>query len=93
MNKYDLTVLLNADLKEKPFDKFFEKIEALVKALEGKAGKLSEMGKKQLAYDIKGEKEAQFLSWVLELPPKNVIQLEKKLTNDKEILRHLLIRT
>lgn len=92
MNKYDLTVLVKSDLKEKAFDKFSEKIEALVKVLDGKIGKITEMGKKQLAYAIKKEREAQFLSWVLELPAKSVVQLEKKLVNDKEVLRHLLIR-
>ena len=91
MNKYDLTVLVKSDLKETAREKFVEKIEALVKILDGKIGKLTEMGKKQLAYDIKKQREAQFLSWVLELPAKSVVQLEKKLVNDKEILRHLLV--
>ena len=91
MKKYDLTVLVKSDLKETAKDKFVEKMEALVKALEGKIGKITEMGKKQLAYTIKKQKEAQFLSWVLELPAKSVVQLEKKLINDKEVLRHLVI--
>jgi small subunit ribosomal protein S6 len=91
MNKYDLTVLVKGDLKETAREKFVEKIEALVKILDGKIGKITEMGKKQLAYVIKKQREAQFLSWVLELPTKSVVQLEKKLVNDKEILRHLLV--
>ncbi|MEK7164285.1 MAG: 30S ribosomal protein S6 [Patescibacteria group bacterium] len=91
MNKYDLTVLVKSDLKETAKEKFVEKMEALVKTLEGRIGKITEMGKKQLAYTIKKQKEAQFLSWVLELPAKSVVQLEKKLINDKEVLRHLVI--
>ena len=91
MNKYDLTVLVKSDLKEKALEKFIEKMEALVLALDGKIGKITEMGKKQLAYTIKKQREAQFLSWVLELPSQTVVQLEKKLINDKEVLRHLVI--
>lgn len=91
MNKYDLTVLIKSDLKETAREKFVEKMEALVLALDGKIGKITEMGKKQLAYTIKKQREAQFLSWVLELPSKSVVQLEKKLINDKEVLRHLVI--
>ncbi len=91
MKKYDLTVLVKSDLKETAKEKFVEKMETLVKALDGKIGKITEMGKKQLAYAIKKQKEAQFLSWVLELPSKSVVQLEKKLINDKEVLRHLLV--
>lgn len=92
MKKYDLTVLIKTDLKDSAREKFVEKIEALVKALEGKAGKLTEMGKKQLAYAIKKNSEAQFLSWALELTSQSVVELEKKLVNDKEVLRHLLVR-
>lgn len=91
MKKYDLTVLVKSDLKEAALEKFTTKIEALVKALDGKLGKMTEMGKKQLAYAIGKQSEAQFISWVLELPAAGVVQLEKKLVNDKEVLRHLLV--
>ena len=84
MKKYDLTVLVKND-------KIVPKIEALVKALEGKLGRMTDMGKKQLAYPIDKQTESQFLSWVLELPAKSVVQLEKKLVNDKEVMRHLLV--
>lgn len=84
MKKYDLTVLVKND-------KIAAKIETLVKALDGKLGRMTDMGKKQLAYPINKQTEAQFLSWVLELPAKAVVQLEKKLVNDKEIMRHLLV--
>lgn len=84
MKKYDLTVLVKND-------KFAAKIEALVKALDGKLGRMTDMGKKQLAYPILKQSEAQFLSWVLELPRASVVQLEKKLVNDKEVMRHLLV--
>ena len=36
----------------------------IVKALEGKVGKMTEMGKKQLAYPIGKAKEAVFVSWI-----------------------------
>jgi small subunit ribosomal protein S6 len=84
MKKYDLTVLVKND-------KIVAKIEALVKALDGKLGRMTDMGKKQLAYPIAKQTEAQFISWVLELPATAVVQLEKKLVNDKEVLRHLLV--
>lgn len=86
MNKYDLTVLV------KKTDGVEEKIEKLVKALQGKAGRMVEMGKKQLAYDIQKNSEAFYLSWSLELPGEVVVELEKKLTNDHDILRHLLVK-
>ncbi|KKU28509.1 MAG: 30S ribosomal protein S6 [Candidatus Amesbacteria bacterium GW2011_GWA2_47_11b] len=86
MNKYDLTVLV------KKAEGVEAKIEKLVKALEGKLGKFTEMGKKQLAYPIAKTREAIFLNWVVEIPEAGVVQLTKKLTIDKEILRHLCLR-
>jgi small subunit ribosomal protein S6 len=86
MHKYDLTVLV------KKTEGIEEKLEALVKALGGKSGRMTEMGKKQLAYPIQKVSEAHYLSWGLEIPGDGVVQLEKKLTNDRDLLRHLLVR-
>lgn len=86
MNKYDLTVLV------KEIAGMEEKVEKMVKAFEGKAGRMVEMGKKQLAYEIKKTNSANFLTWTLELPAKSVVELDRKMTLDKDVLRHLLIR-
>lgn len=86
MNKYDLTMLV------KSAEGVEEKMEKLVKALNGKAGRMVEMGKKQLAYPIKKLSEAQYLSWTLELESPSVVQLERKLTVDRDVIRHLLVR-
>lgn len=92
MNKYSLVILIGAGLTAEARDKFMEKMEKTVKALKGKVGKVTEMGKKQLAYRIKDQPEAVFWEMALELPPKSVIELDKKLTIDKEVIRHLLCR-
>lgn len=67
------------------------KIEKIVKAVEGRVDKVVEMGQRQLAYKISGQAEAQYLSWMLELPAAAVVELGKKLNVDKEILRYLLV--
>jgi len=85
MQKYDLTVLVQKAT-------IGEKIEKLIVAVGGKAGRMIEMGKKQLAYPIKKLSEAVFLSWTVELPAEVVLQLNRKLTIDKDVVRHLLVR-
>ncbi len=91
MTKYDLTLMVAADTDAEARKKLEDKMEKLVKALDGKVGKTVEMGKKQLAYKIKGVREAAFFNWSLELPAAAVVQLDKKLTVDREVLRHLLV--
>jgi small subunit ribosomal protein S6 len=89
--KYELTIMVRAEVKDEARDKLVDKLEKTAKAIGGNVVKTMEMGRKQLAYKISGQTEAVFLNLVLELPPAEVIQLEKKLTVDKEILRHLLV--
>ena len=84
MLKYDLTVMVKKA-------EAGTKIEKIIAAVGGKAGRMIEMGKKQLAYPIKKLSEAQFLSWTVELDPQLVVQLQQKLIVDKEVVRHLLV--
>jgi small subunit ribosomal protein S6 len=91
LKKYELVIMLSSEVKDDTREKFSQKLEKTVKALGGKVARSLEMGKKQLAYKIKGQSEAVYLDLVLEMPVAEVIQLDKKLTVDKEILRHLLV--
>lgn len=86
MQKYDLTVLV------KDTSGWEEKIEKLVEVLEGKVSRMTEMGKKQLAYPIAKQTESHFLSWTVEVGSDSVVQLDKKLSVDREVLRHLLVK-
>lgn len=95
MQKYEVTLMVNSEVKGEAKDKLIERMEKIVKALGGKMGKLTEMGLKQLAYKIHDQGEANYISWALELSPEGVVQFGKKLTAEgqkKEILRHLLIK-
>lgn len=86
MRKYKLVVLV-----KKP-DGFEEKMEKLGKALGGRVVKMASMGRKQMAYKIKGVGEADYLDFSLELPQAAVVELEKKLAMDREVVRHLCLR-
>ncbi len=85
MQKYDLTVMVKKT-------EAGTKIEKIIAAVGGKAGRMIEMGKKQLAYPIKKLTEANFLSWTVELDPQLVVQLQQKLTVDKDVVRYILCR-
>ena len=91
MRKYDLTIMVPASVVGEEQKKLETKIEKVVKALDGKLGKMVEMGRKQLAYKIGKAQEAAFFSWSVELPAASVVQLSKKLTVDHDVLRHLLV--
>jgi small subunit ribosomal protein S6 len=90
--KYDLTIILRPDLKDDGKDESVKKYEKLVKTLGGVPGKVMEMGKKQLAYKIKNKSEGVYVNLGVEMPSAGVVELEKKLAVDNDILRHLLVR-
>ena len=85
MLKYDLTVMVKKA-------ETGSKIEKIIAALGGKAGRMIEMGKKQLAYPVKKLSEALFLSWTVEMDTQLVVQLQQKLTVDKDVVRYILCR-
>ncbi|HBC72567.1 MAG: 30S ribosomal protein S6 [Candidatus Amesbacteria bacterium GW2011_GWB1_47_19] len=92
MSKFDLTILTKAISAAEDPEKLAEKIGKTIKALEGRVEKTALMGRKQLAYKINNMTEAVYTNFKLELPGKAVVQLAKKLSVDKEIVRHLLVK-
>lgn len=86
MQKYELTVIA------KTVEGLEAKVEKIVKALGGKVGKIAEMGKKPLAYQIKKAGEGNYLQILVELPGKAVVELVKKLNVEESLLRHLIVK-
>ncbi len=86
---YNLTLVLRSTLKEADRKKVLENI----KGLFGKA-KITEKdwGQKALAYPIKKEVSGYFVS--MEIVPEAVVSndSEKKILNNNDVLRHLLLR-
>lgn len=87
---YNLTLVLKSSLKEGDRKKVIEQIKSLL----GKA-KITEKewGQKALAYPIKKEVSGLFLSWAIEAEEVIPMDFEKKLLNNADVLRHLLLRS
>lgn len=86
---YQLILVLKSSLKEVEQKKLVEAIKSqLAKA------KISEKswGQKALAYPIKKEVSGLYLNWNIETDSIVPADFEKKLYNNENILRHLLLR-
>ncbi len=90
MENYELTLVLpgKAKSKEKTVK---ERIEKVIKTLEGKVAKAESWGEIELSYDIKKEKTGIFMYFELELLKSSVKAINEKLRMDGDVIRYLLV--
>lgn len=90
MRSYELILVIKASLTDVLRKKLIAGVKVLLKDL--KIIKENEIGQKALAYKIKREANGFYLDFVLE--GENVPEnFDKKLLENDDILRHLLLRT
>lgn len=86
---YQLTLVLKTNLKEADQKK-------LVESIKGELGKAKitekSWGQKPLAYPIQKEVSGLYLHWTIESDQVIGKDLEKMLTTNDKVLRHLLLR-
>ena len=89
MKTYQLVLVLKTSLTEANRKKFLETFKGWLGAT--KIAKEEEWGEKVLAYEIQHEKSGFYLNYLLE-SDKLPEDLEKKLFNHADVLRHLVIK-
>jgi small subunit ribosomal protein S6 len=84
MNKYEITIITKEDEKEKPIKKEIE-------GLGGKVITVNSVGQRQMVFPIKKETAGYYTVVLFEIDPTKVLELNKKLGLNQEILRHLIL--
>lgn len=92
MNKYELMVVYNSDLKEDEVKKNISTLTDKVKELKGSVSKEDFWGLKDLAYEINRQTKAYYLVLNFEMDSQSVSELEALVKADESVLRHLLTR-
>lgn len=90
MNSYELTLVLSPE--EKEADKTLVKIKGWIEAGKGKLSKIDKTGLKDFAYPIKKLSKGNYLFSILEIDPKELSAVERRLRIEPSILRYLLVR-
>jgi len=85
MQKYEITYFTAPDEKTNV-------VETALKDLGGKILENNNIGIRELAYEVEGLKEALFTSVIFEIESDKLKDLEKKLNQDKKIIRFILIK-
>lgn len=92
MRRYELMMVLRADLPE---DRLQSSIERVIRSVVGAGGqivKVSPWGRRRLAYEIDHQREGSYHIVVFEGEPAFVQELERSLLISEEVLRHLVTR-
>jgi len=84
MKTYEITFIAQEDLKDKP-------IKTVLTALSGKLLDTTSIGEKQFAYKIKKETRGFYTTVLFELEPEKIPELNKKLAQEEEILRFIIV--
>jgi len=92
---YELTYLIAGDLLDADVAKIKKEMADLVEKHKGEIVKEEDWGRKNLAYKIKEAgktfAEAVYIHNIIELPAQEVQKLDKALSLDHKIIRHLLV--
>lgn len=91
MRAYDLVLVMKTSLDEKSRKKLLEDVKSWMKDV--KVAGEAEWGQKPLAYKIKREVAGIYQQLKLETEKVIPADFEKRLQNNENILRHLLVRT
>lgn len=91
MREYELTVLIRPDL-EANLDAALGKVKQLVADNGGSVKSEDNWGKNRLAYKIKGEDFAVYVSMDVELPADAPLKISNALNISDEVIRYLLVK-
>jgi len=92
MEKYELTLVLDADLNSEDQKKLIAKIKKTIEENKGKIKQEEEWGKKELAYPINKKKNGVYLLLNLESSKEDLPKIDKKLKIEEGVLRFLILR-
>ena len=92
MQKYELTIVMDAKLTPSKRKTVQETIEKTVTLLKGKVGTVLDWGEKELASKIKGREMGYMLHFPLELTTDSAKALTEKIKTEDAIIRYLLVR-
>lgn len=92
MNKYELTVVVNATIEDDERAAVIDKCKAYVDRFGGKVTNVEEAGKKKLAYEINKMKEAFYYFVQFEAEATAPAEIESRVRIMDNVLRFLIVR-
>ena len=87
MKKYELLTTIKPNLDNDEADKVIAKIEESVSSLGGSVVDTDKMGRKKLAYDVKGFRDGFIAVLKINLEPDKVVEFKRQLKLNENVIR------
>jgi len=92
MNHYETIYIVNPTLDDDSLKETIDKFSDLIKKLKGTIVKVSEWGKRKLAYDVKRFDKGYYVVLDFCALPKMLTELERNLKLDDRILKYITVK-
>jgi small subunit ribosomal protein S6 len=93
MQKYQLAVIFDYKITEEEKEKINSRIKKIIEEAKGTIENVDDWGKKAQAYPLGKQEEGYYEIFYFSGEAAVAIPVEKKITLEEKILRHLLVKT
>jgi small subunit ribosomal protein S6 len=90
MRKYELVCVIQPDLDEAALNGVLDRVKGWITESGGSVDKVDVWGKRRLAYEIRKQREGNYVLINLSIPPTAMSALEQNLRYTETLMRHLL---
>jgi small subunit ribosomal protein S6 len=92
MLQYETIFMTDPNLTDEEIDAITQLVESIVTTSGGKVLKTEKWGKRRLAYPVDHREEGIYALMLLECPPAQVKEIDRRYRMNDRILRHLTVR-
>jgi small subunit ribosomal protein S6 len=90
MRKYELVCIIQPELDETAFKGVVDRVSGWITEAGGSVDKVDVWGRRRMAYQIRKQREGQYVLVNLTLDPKSTSELERNIRYLEPVLRHML---
>ena len=92
MNKYESVIIINPSVEEQGVKDLIQRFTDLINK-NGKVESAEDMGKRKLAYEVKKNKEGNYVLFTFEANPDSIVELERNYRITDEVIKFITVRT
>ena len=91
MNKYESVIIINTSVEEEGIKSLITKFSDLINS-EGSVEKVTEIGRKKLAYEIQKNKEGYYIVFNFEAKPELIAELERQYRITDSVIKFIVVK-